>query len=67
MSADPRSGSQSTVCTTAGFLSAWKHSPETVHQHQKEDVGRATWQELSKSKRRREDLDPEHLEKCLLS
>lgn len=25
---------------SAGFLSAWKHSPETVQQHQKEEVGR---------------------------
>lgn len=41
MLTDPCSeGSQSPACTSAGFLSAWKHSPETVQQHQKDEVGR---------------------------
>ena len=67
MLADPCSeGSQSTACTSAGFLSAWKHSPETAHQHQKEDVGwHLAGAEQVKEEERKFRSRPS--EKCLLS
>ena len=61
MLADPCSeGSQRAACTSAGFLSAWKHSLKQ-HTSIRKRTSVSTWQELSKSKRRRGNLDPEHL------